>query len=106
MPLGTARDLATMRAFVDPNGVEWTVREIANPAMRAIAPDRLAQPQYQSGWLVFESADGKRRRLAPYPSDWRSFSDGELIWWCQRAAEVTPRLGTSRPEDHTSGSGA
>jgi hypothetical protein len=39
---------------------------------------------------VFESGDGDKRRLAPYPPDWRTVSTFELERWCMKAKRVPP----------------
>ena len=40
--------------------------------------------------VVFESSEGAKRRLAPYPPDWRTVSTFELERWCMKAAHVPP----------------
>jgi hypothetical protein len=86
------------RTFVDNVGVEWTVREIARPTMTATLAKLLEHDRRRSGWLVFESADGEKRRLAPYPPDWRTMSTFEIARWCMRATRVPPAPGR-RAED-------
>jgi hypothetical protein len=80
----------TSRTFLDNVGVEWSVREIASPAMTATLQRLMAHDRRRGGWLVFESADGDKRRLAPYPPDWRALSNFELARWCMRATPVPP----------------
>jgi hypothetical protein len=70
--------------FTDSNGTEWLVTEISDPSMRSIARDRLRMPEFQGGWLLFQSATTKKR-LAPYPDDWRSMPDAELEKLCAKA---------------------
>ena len=78
------------RSFVDNVGVEWTVREVALPTMTATLQRLLAHDRRRGGWLVFESGDGEKRRLAPYPPDWRTLSPFELARWCMRGTRVPP----------------
>jgi hypothetical protein len=77
------------RAFTDSVGVEWTVREIATLKLSSAMSRLLATDRRKSGWLVFE-AEGEKRRLAPYPPDWRTMSAFEIERWCMRATRVPP----------------
>ena len=70
--------------FTDSKGTEWLVTEIADPSMRNIAADRLRMPEFATGWLLFQSETTKKR-LAPYPDDWRSMQPEELEQLCARA---------------------
>jgi hypothetical protein len=84
-------ELTPPRSFVDGEAMEWTVREIQSHAL----PERLAQllgnaDRRRSGWLVFESADGEKRRLSPFPDDWGTVTAFELERWCMRAVLVPP----------------
>ncbi len=78
------------RMFVDSVDVEWTVREIASPSLVGALAKLLERDRRKSGWLVFESADGEKRRLVPYPPDWRTMSAFEIERWCMRARLVPP----------------
>ncbi len=77
------------RDFTDAVGVAWTVREISSPSLPAALARVLEHDRRKGGWLVFESEEGKRR-LAPYPADWRTMSEFELERWCMRATAVPP----------------
>lgn len=66
------------------------MREIANPQMTEIVAKMLDQNRRRGGWLVFESSEGEKRRLAPYPPDWRTMSAFEIERWCMRATKVPP----------------
>jgi hypothetical protein len=81
---------AGSRSFVDNVGVEWTVREIASSTLTETVAKMLELERRRSGWLVFESAEGEKRRLAPYPPDWRTMSGFEIERWCMRATRVPP----------------
>ena len=89
---------ALSRTFVDTVGVEWTVREIASPELTGKLATLLEHDRRRGGWLVFDSAEGEKRRLAPYPLDWRTMSDFELERWCMRAVRVPP-APSRRAED-------
>jgi len=91
--------LETSRIFVDTVGLEWVVREIATPTLSPALTRILEHDRRRGGWLVFESVEGDRRRLAPYPPDWRTMSSFEIERWCMRAAAVPPAL-QRRAEDH------
>jgi hypothetical protein len=86
----------TSRTFVDTVGVEWTVREVV-ATMTPTLVKLLQHDRRRGGWLVFESADGEKRRLAPYPPDWRTLSRFEIERWCMRATRVPP--GPARRAD-------
>jgi hypothetical protein len=72
------------RIFLDSCGQEWTVREIGSPTLSK-ALSRLLD----------------KRRLSPYPPDWRSMSAFEIERWCMRAIAVPP-APERRAEDHGS----
>ena len=80
----------TSRSFTDSVGVNWTVREIGTPALTRTLEKLLEKERRRSGWLVFESSEGDKRRLAPYPPDWRTVSTFELERWCMKAERVPP----------------
>ena len=82
--------LITSRAFTDSVGVDWTVREIGSPTLTETLAKVLHSDRRRSGWLVFESSEGDKRRLAPYPPDWRTVSMFELERWCMKATRVPP----------------
>jgi hypothetical protein len=78
------------RSFVDAVGVEWTVCEITSPSLAGALARLLEHDRRRGGWLVFESAEGEKRRLTPYPEDWRTISVFEMERWCMRATPVPP----------------
>lgn len=80
------------RAFIDCVGTSWTVTEVQ--PLLDLSTTWLLQPhpERRGGWLLFESDEGERRRLAPFPSDWRTISDFELERWCMRALERPDEL--------------
>lgn len=78
------------RDFTDSVGLKWTVREIASPALVGALARMLERDRRRGGWLVFESEEAEKRRLSPYPPDWRTMSDFEIERWCMRATHVPP----------------
>jgi len=82
--------LITSRSFTDSVGLEWTVREISSPTLTHTLAKLLEHDRRRGGWLLFESAEGDKRRLSPYPPDWRTVSIFELERWCMRATRVPP----------------
>ena len=78
------------RSFTDTVGVTWTVREIGSPTLTRTLEKLLEKERRRGGWLVFESSEGDKRRLAPYPPDWRTVSTFELERWCMKATRVPP----------------
>lgn len=81
---------ARVRTFTDDSGVRWTIREIQNPTMPESLAKLLGNDRRRSGWLLFESEVGERRRLAPYPEDWATVSEFEIVRWCAKATRVPP----------------
>ena len=82
--------LPNTRSFTDAVGVEWTVHEIGSPKMTQTLAKLLEHDRRRGGWLLFESRDGEKRRLSPYPPDWRTVSTFELERWCMKARRVPP----------------
>jgi len=80
----------TSRSFTDSVGVEWSVREIGSQTLTRTLEKVLESDRRRGGWLVFESSEGDKRRLAPYPPDWRTVSTFELERWCMKATRVPP----------------
>ena len=78
------------RSFTASVGVDWPVREIGSPTLTETLAKGLKEDRRHGGWLVFESTDGDKRRLAPYPPDWRTVSMFELERWCMKAKRVPP----------------
>ena len=86
---------ASVREFVDSNGLQWAVREII-PEMR-ISERRtlLTRPGYENGWLSFR-CEALSCRIAPYPPTWRTISDYELERWCMKARDAARVRGKGR----------
>ena len=82
--------MTSSRDFTDNVGVAWTVREITSPSLEGALARVLEHDRRRGGWLVFESDEGEKRRLVPYPPDWRTMSEFEIARWCMRATQVPP----------------
>lgn len=82
--------MTSSREFTDSVGLAWTVREIASPALSGAMAKVLDRDRRHGGWLVFESNEGEKRRLTPYPPDWRTMSVFEIERWCMKATHVPP----------------
>lgn len=52
----------------------------------------LARPEYEHGWLLFQSEEGEKRRFAPHPTDWAERPEDELTRWCAAARPMTYEL--------------
>lgn len=52
-----------------------------------LAPDHSPRTEWTDGWLLFESADAKKR-LFPIPEHWTRASAGQLEAMCDSAKEV------------------
>lgn len=86
------------RQFTDTVGIPWTVYGISPSAGLQHVIALFPHPERRSGWLLFESAEGERRRLAPFPANWRDISPFELERWCMKAVLVA-ELPQRRTED-------
>lgn len=75
--------------FVDGQGRSWVVREVSDPTLAMIPSHVLAQPEFATGWLLFETS-GEKRRLAPYPDDWDQLPITQLEPLCRRAKRIDP----------------
>jgi len=80
---------AAPRRFIDCVGLAWTVYCIQPPSLLEGAITLLPHAERRNGWLLFESAEGDRRRLAPFPADWATITPFELERWCARAEPIT-----------------
>jgi hypothetical protein len=78
------------RAFTDSVGAAWTVREITPGPMPQKLSQLLGEDRRRGGWLLFISAEGDKRRLAPIPDGWAGLSAEDLEGHCKRARRVPP----------------
>lgn len=93
-----ADHLEGIREFRDRNGVEWRAWSVIPGRASGKAQRYLGE--LRSGWLAFETLDGRaRRRLAPFPADWISVSDSEIERLLEQAIEapIRRRLGEDEP---------
>jgi hypothetical protein len=77
-----------VRSYTDSGGVTWVVY-VVHPVGET--SKRLLRPEYEQGWLCFESDDGGKRRLAPIPSDWESCNEARLESYRTAAGDSPPR---------------
>jgi len=100
----------SLREFTDERGRHWSVWDVyptlAERRQRDAGPPtgirerrryverRLrVKSNLARGWLVFESRDGERRRLAPIPgspTDWKDATEEQLRSWCAIADPAPP----------------
>jgi hypothetical protein len=78
------------RTFEDSAGTVWEVFEVKRSSHKAQA----VTAGLELGWLAFVSSDQKRR-LAPFPSDWKTAADGELERLCGTARVARPAAFTA-----------
>jgi hypothetical protein len=83
-----------MRTFIDTSGARWDVWEVRRDHVAGFGlAHHPVSPELQDGWLCF--AHGReRRRLAPYPDDWRRLSLEQLAMLCAKAVVVTTGVST------------
>ena len=79
-----------MRELIDRNGTRWDLFEVSTETLTMGRQDFLP-PAFQTGWLVFDCG-GERRRLAPFPAEWASFSSAALCALLDAATRVEPRV--------------
>lgn len=73
------------RTFEDSAGTVWEVFEVQRSSQKAEA----VTAGLERGWLAFISS-AQKRRLAPYPADWRTADDAELERLCGAARAARP----------------
>ena len=89
-----------LREFVDKQGTAWRVWDVTPEGMNPATVRELFLGEFEEGWLAFECATA-RRRLAHWPKDWATKSDGELEQLCGSASLVTRRSGPLPGERQT-----
>ena len=90
------------RTFKDKRGVKWDVWTVQPTKVERrlrgggiVANDRRTQTEYRvalgpalaNGWLCFE-CNSEKRRLAPIPDEWESWSDAQLETLLKQATPV------------------
>lgn len=100
----TSLDQVPHREFEDELGRLWTVWEVVPRSIErrregGVAPPReeerreisgprmVVAPELRAGWLAFESR-GDKRRYAPAPPEWATFTDAQLRDYLARAKRV------------------
>jgi hypothetical protein len=78
--------------FVDSNGVNWRVWNTVPSSRTTLSGE------FESGWLTFESAAG-RKRLAPVPPNWDTATPDRLELMCRAATDVVRRTGETRADE-------
>lgn len=73
----------TARTFQDSTGSVWEVFEVQRSSQKAQA----VSAGLEQGWLAF-ACGAHRRRLAPFPKEWRSADDAELARLCGLARKA------------------
>jgi hypothetical protein len=82
-----------MIGFRDSAGIEWTVMEIEASTLASLPRNSLRHPEFKDGWLLFQSEE-TRKRLAPYPKNWRELSADQLEELCRQARQELARPTT------------
>lgn len=78
------------RDFVDSEGVSWMVWSVTPSEMSSVLKRLTGTEERRLPWLVFQSADGERRRLVPAPDGWEQCDAYTLERWMMRAERVPP----------------
>ena len=89
----------SVREFEDEDGRRWRAWNINPDSIhpQTKAEDYLADC-YQSGWIVFETFDGReKRRLCPYPTGWETVPDARLRELLASAEAVAPNKRAREP---------
>lgn len=81
-------DVEAITRFMGDDARVWEVREIRNPIL-SNRRGFFRHPEFADGWLLFMSGE-ERRRLAPFPEQWRHATDEQLRKWCEDAMTVRP----------------
>lgn len=79
------------REFIDSQGVAWTVWSVVPGEMSSTLARLSGQgSERRMPWLVFQSAEGEKRRLVPIPDGWTDSDAYTLERWTMRAERVPP----------------
>ena len=92
-----------VREFSDTTGTSWRAWNITPDSSPPAREARTAYTDlHDAGWIVFETPDGReKRRLCPYPDQWATMSDAELLQLLVQASTVRRSrlaLGHAGPE--------
>ena len=83
------------REFTDSKGVVWRVWDVTPVHLHPITKAEEYMEPWAGGWLAFESADEKRRLVAPYPSRWTEYGINKLELLLENAEVVGARRATT-----------
>lgn len=90
----------SIREYTDSSRTEWKVWDVTPAQMHPVTRGEDYMGDMQDGWLVFESAKGKRRLNAPYPGNWRNFDIPAMEELCRRASPVMRKRPASPSGAH------
>jgi len=76
------------REFTDSRGVVWRVWDVTPMHMHPITKAEEFMEPWAGGWLAFESANEKRRLVAPYPPSWHTYELAKLEMLCKAAHRI------------------
>jgi hypothetical protein len=76
------------KEFTDSKGVVWRVWDVTPTHIHPITKSEEFMEPWVGGWLAFESANEKRRLVAPYPANWDKYELAKLEMMCKAAEKV------------------
>jgi hypothetical protein len=79
--------------ILNERGRIWTVWEVVPEPVRASGVP-VFDPDYVSGWLVFQS-DQEKRRFAPPPPGWVDLTDRDLAVLLKHSVPVSTSRGSA-----------
>lgn len=82
------------REFTDSKGTVWRVWDVTPVHLHPITKSEEYMEPWAGGWLAFESADEKRRLVAPYPSRSTEYGIKKLELLLENATVVSPKRTT------------
>jgi hypothetical protein len=91
-----------IREFTDRDAKQWRVWAVT-PSYSRGSKRESPLGEFEDGWLVFETLDGReRKRLPHFPANWRTMSDAKLQELLGLAVEA-PARRLDPPRDTRSG---
>ena len=79
------------REFTDSRGVVWRIWDVTPTHLHPITRSEDFMEPWAGGWLAFESANEKRRLVAPYPGNWFEYELPKLEMLLKAAKRVGVR---------------
>jgi hypothetical protein len=83
------------REFTDSKGIVWRVWDVTPVHLHPITKAEEYMEPWAGGWLTFESADEKRRLVAPYPAHWFEYPLNKLELLLENAEVVGSKRVTT-----------